>query len=425
MIPSTLPAERVLLLHKSGGDIRLAIVEDGRLAEYILARESDRRLASSIYLGQVINRAPSLGAVFVDIGADHGALLPLSDQPPPDVEPRARRNAPTSYPAPGEHILVQVIREPDPGKGARVSRAVVLPGRFVALMPSFDTVGVSRKIVDEDTRARLRALGEAHKRDGIGWILRTAAENETDEAILRDVEETTALWRDIQTRAKHAKPPARLYANDDITIRVARDLTDSRLKMCVVDDEGLFSALRSAFERFAPERIDAVRLDTGSPPLFDRYNVKRDIGSLLARRVELNGGAFLLFEPCETLTAVDVNSGRDSRLRTERDSVLNVNRIAAREIARQLRLRDIGGVILIDFIDMRFEEDRETLRECFVECARADRGRVRVEGFTRRGLLELTRKKSDAPLRTLLTKECPTCHGEGRVPISDGGDCGE
>lgn len=387
MIPVTRPAERAVLLHKSGdetnGETQLAVVEDGRLAEYMPARDNDRRLASSIYLGSVINRAPSLGAVFVDIGLDHGALLPLNDQPPPDVEPRARRVMPQPQLSPGDHVLVQVIREPDPGKGARISRSIVLPGRFVALMPAFDTVGVSRKIVDEDVRARLRTLGETHKREGVGWIIRTAAESETDEAIIRDAEETIALWHDIQARAKRAKPPVRLFANDDITVRIARDLTDSRLKECVVDDEGLYNSLRSAFERFAPERIDAVRLDMESPPLFERYNIKRDLTNLLARRVELNGGAFLLFEPCETLTAIDVNSGRDARLRTERDSVLNINRIAAREITRQLRLRDIGGVILIDFIDMRFEEDRETLREYFVECARADRGRVRVEGDLR------------------------------------------
>ncbi|MDR0396293.1 MAG: Rne/Rng family ribonuclease [Oscillospiraceae bacterium] len=418
---SVLPAERVLLLHKSGAGTRLAVVEDGRLAEYIIARDSDRRLASSIYLGQVINRAPSLGAVFVDIGLDHGALLPLNDQPPPGVDQRARRVQRREL-SPGDRVLVQVIREPDPGKGARVSRSVVLPGRFIALTPSFDTVGVSRKIVDEETRARLRLLGETRKSGGAGWILRTAAEGETDEAIIRDAEETMSLWRDIQDRAKTAAPPARLFANDDITIRVARDLTDSRLKECVVDDEGLYNSLRAAFDRFAPERIGAVKLDADHPPLFNRYNISIDLDKLLARRVELDGGAFLLFEPCETLTAVDVNSGRDARLRSERDSVLSINRIAAREITRQLRLRDVGGVILIDFIDMRFDEDRETLREYFIECSRADRGRVRVEGFTRRGLLELTRKKSDAPLRTLLTKECPHCHGDGRVPIGDDGE---
>ncbi|MDR1600072.1 MAG: Rne/Rng family ribonuclease [Oscillospiraceae bacterium] len=416
---TVLPGERVLLLHKGSGEIQLAVVEDGRLAEYIPARDSDRRLASSIYLGQVINRAPSLGAVFVDIGLDHGALLPLNDQPPPDVEPRARRVLKNDL-SPGDHVLAQVIREPDPGKGARISRSVVLPGRFVALMPSFDMVGISRKIIDEDTRARLRQLGENHKRDGVGWIMRTAAEGETDEAIIRDAEETMALWNDILARASTAKPPARLFANDDITVRVARDLTDSRLKACVVDDEGLYESLRGAFGRFAPERIGAVTLDTDAPPLFERHNMKRDLHNLLARRVELDGGAFLLFEPCETLTAIDVNSGRDARLRSERDSVLSINRIAAREITRQLRLRDVGGVILVDFIDMRYDEDRETLREYFIECSRADRGRVRVEGFTRRGLLELTRKKSGAPLRTLLTRECPACHGEGRVPIGDG-----
>ncbi|GHU72969.1 hypothetical protein AGMMS49992_10120 [Clostridia bacterium] len=418
-----LPTARTALLSKLNDVTRLAVIEDGRLAEYIVSRDSERRLAGSIFLGRVINRAPSLGAVFVDIGLERGALLPLNDQPPPDVEPRVRPvAAPIAHLSPGDPALVQVAREPDPGKGPRVTRNIVLPGRFAALMPSFDTVGVSRKIVDEDERVRLRTLGESHKSGGIGWILRTAAEGETEEAILHDVEDTLTLWHDIQSRAKTAKPPACLFANDDITVRIARDLTDARLKDCAVDDDRLFKSALNAFRRIAPERADVVRLDKEQPSLFERFGIQRGIDNLLKRRVELNGGAFLLFEPCETLTAIDVNSGRDARLRTERDSVLNINRIAAKEIARQLRLRDIGGVILIDFIDMRSDEDREALQSFFIECARGDRGRVRVEGFTRRGLLELTRKKSDAPLRTLLTRECPTCHGDGRILIGDNGD---
>ncbi|MDR1570031.1 MAG: Rne/Rng family ribonuclease [Oscillospiraceae bacterium] len=403
--------ERTVLLSAQPGQARLAVLEDGRLAEYSVLRDSKRRLSGNIYVGRVRNIAPSLNAAFVDIGLKHNALLPIVEPSDGDREDAA---APRN-PRPGDALLIQVVREPDGNKGPRATMRVSVPGRLIALTPTSRSVGLSRKIIDPERRAELRALAERCKPQSVGWIFRTAAADAADEEILQDAQDTEAAWRDIERRAITAKPPALLLANDDLTQRVARDLADERLIVCHVDDPELYEKQRDAFRRYAPGFLERVKEYSGDAALFDKFNIKRAAEGILDRRVNLPGGGFLLFEPGETLTAIDVNSGTDTRGGGERASILRINKEAAAEIARQIRLRDLGGVILIDFIDMDCGEDSTIVRGVFEEAARADRGKVRVYGFTRRGLLELTRKKVDAPLHTVLMEPCPRCKGMGFV----------
>lgn len=396
--------ERTLLISYSNNITKLAVLEDGRLVEFTVERQDLARLSGNIYLGRVRNIAAHLSAAFVDIGLKRNALLPLDNQ-----------LANARQPEPGDSIIVQVMREPDGVKGPRVGTDITVPGRLAAMSPHGGGVGVSRKIIDPERRDRLINLARERLPGGVGWIMRTAAERATDDDILADAKSVYDSWLSIKRHVGVLAPPALLLGGGGLIDRYVRDLAYDTLIVCHVDNSGAYEKTREAFERYAPDLMKKVRLYEGGAPLFEKLNIARAVDGLLDRRVKLKSGGNILIEPCETLTAIDVNSGDDSHSANEREGIRRVNVEAAREIARRIRLLDIGGVILIDFIDMDSDEDRAEVRRVFEESAAPDRGKAHVYGFTARGLLELTRKKVGADLRSLMTEPCKACGGRGVV----------
>jgi len=412
---------REALLERLGRATRLAVLEDGRLAEWQVYREDDARVTGSVFLGRIQRIVPSLRAAFMDIGLSKNALLPLEG--PPERWPKG-----------GDCVVVQAHKEADEGKGARVTRGISLAGRSLAFLAGEDTVGVSKKINQSEDRDALLRLAKTVSRHGHGLILRTnaqplAAEAATEAGFARTVamlqteyDRLAALWANVSERAKALQPPVLLHADESVAVRVARDLTCPQLESVWANDAALAQDVMAAMQAYAPEYQDRVFLHdpaSSAMPLFEAAGVDKQADALHHRRVWLPCGGCLLIEPGETLTAVDVNSGKFAERVLEAEGVLRVNLEAAGEAARQLRLRDLGGVILIDFINMRSAEHRAKVRKRFIEATAGDRGAPGVPEWTATGLLELTRKKVGAPVHRMIEDACPCCGGTGRVPSMD------
>ncbi|MDR2506181.1 MAG: ribonuclease E/G [Oscillospiraceae bacterium] len=376
---------KILITRREEEDI-LALFEDTALVEIIADTRGDGLCASgNIYLGRVQRYDKSLDSLFVEIGGKKAGILPM----PKFVQQY-------DIPRQGEPILVQVAREGFGTKGARLTRSVTLPGRYVVLTPSEARAKVSHKITDEEVRRRLLSLADKEKPQDAGWILRSGCANASDNDITESARQTLALWKRIQARAETLKPPCLLFKQDSPAMIAARDLSDG-LTESVVDNAEVYAECADAFRLFAKELLPTVRLDESDAFIANGI----DIEETLKTRVPLVGGSNILIEECETLTAIDVNSGASH---ADSGNILKVNLLAAREAARQLRLRDIGGVIMIDFIDMDSDEDRQKVTDEFKLASASDRSKIIVDGFTKRGLLELARKTLVRPVREVLRR---------------------
>jgi len=332
---------------------------------------------------------------FVDIGLKRNAFLHERDM----MHPMRL----------GQDVFVQVVREPLGEKGARVSTHVTLASRFWVLLPTVDHVGISRKIENK----ALRCLAEKLKPKGMGLILRTASGDATEESLHTDLDALLAQWIMLENRAKFEQAPALIYSDSDLSLRIARDLMNELVDRCLVDDPKVCECIRSA----SPEWAERIVPYTGEIPMFDCFGVTSALDKALNRRVWLKSGATLIIEPLEALTVIDVNTSKFVGKQSQRETILAVNCEAAEEIARQIRLRDLGGIILIDFIDMDSEAEHKQVLDVLKQAVRADRGKVSFAGFTRHGLMEMTRKRIHIPLHQLMQCTCPRCKGEGRVAL--------
>ena len=411
--------ERILLMECAACQKRLAVLEDGKLAEYMVERESQKRLVGNIYLGRVLNVLPGMQAAFVDIGLEKNAFLSVGDilLPKGDMDPELLRPARPieKMLRPGQQIMVQVVKEPGGDKGPRVTTHITLPGRCLVLLPTVTYLGVSRKITDEARRAELRQTASGLSQSNVGWIVRTEGEQADTSAFEADAAYLLTLWEKLAQRASHDVAPKLLYSDADLAQRIARDLMGANTARCLVQGEADYQRVRAAVLAFAPEKLPCVESYEGDTPLLEAWDVERKVDKALARRVWLKSGGYLVIEPAEALTTIDVNTGKFVGKRSLSDTVFKTNCEAAVEIARQLRLRDLGGILLIDFIDMETDAQREEVLRLLEENARWDRGKIRIAGFTQQGLLELTRKKVHAPLHTLVQCPCPYCQGEGWI----------
>ena len=402
--------KKEILIDREKGLTRVAILEDEELCEFYLEREGAEKLAGNIYKGRVQNVLRGMQAAFVDIGTGKNAFLYLGDEGPdrrdlafPGQEalvPAARQERVVA----NQDLLVQVVKEPDGTKGARLSTHITLPGRYVVLAPQMDYVGVSRRIAQEGERQRLKAEAERVKPAGMGLIVRTAAEGRSGEDFLEDVRELTALWEQIVGRVRAGRAPCCVHRDEDLITRTLRDLLTGDVDRIVLADAGEAERVR--------ERVDCY---AGGLPLFDAYRIESRLEKALQKKVWLRNGGYLYIEATEALTVIDVNTGKFVGSRDLQDTVFRLNCEAAREIARQVRLRDIGGIIVIDFIDMQSEENRQKLVEVLREAFRRDRNKVNVAGLTSLGLVEMTRKRMRTPLSAGLQRACPCCGGTGRV----------
>ena len=414
--------KQTLLMESVLDETRLAVVEDGRLCELYIERPDSEDIAGSIFLGCVENALPGMNAAFVDIGLSKNGFLSADDIPPQLPNDRAltdaiRRSGRGRLPGKGSQVLVQVTKAQPGQKGPRLSGSISLPGRSMVLMPDVAYVGVSRRIADDGERARLRDIGRRlMQAQGSGMILRTAAAGLGEEALCAEYERLSVLWDDIRRRAAHAAAPSLLFSDGSLVRRAARDMLSGGTDAMWVDDRRLYEEVLAQAEMLAPEWADRIRLHEGDIPLFDLYRVDSQADKALEKYVWLNGGGSLVIEQTEALTVVDVNTGKFTGKRALEQTVLANNCEAAREVMRQLRLRDIGGIVIVDFIDMSDDAHRQQLLDVLREEAARDRNRVSVADITSLGLVEMTRKRVRQPLSRLLTHTCSDCGGNGVVP---------
>ncbi len=416
-------AKRELLVSVDVGEQRVAVLEDDKVAEVYLERPERRSIAGNIYKGVVDNVLPGMEAAFVEIGLEKNGFLYVDEIVVPELEGRRHGKKIQDLISRGQDVLVQAVKDPMKSKGARLTTEISLPGRFVVYVPSGEGLGVSRRLED-DERIRLRDIVKALDVKKGGVIVRTAAEGASAEDIERDLIFLQRLWKEIETRANSAKAPALLYQEAELPLRVVRDLFTGDFEKLVVDDERTQKRIVGYLKKTSPHMAERVFRHREKTPLMDAYGVDAEIRSTLSRRVDLPSGGYLVFDYAEAFTVIDVNTGRfvgsrgkGSGARLE-DTITKNNLEAVKEVVRQLRLRDIGGIIVIDFIDMANPKNRATVEGALKNELERDRTKTYVVEISPLGLVEMTRQNvTDGP-REILTRKCPVCEGDGIV-VSD------
>ncbi len=400
-----------ILINVTPQETRVAIVAAGVVQELLIERAVSRGLVGNIYMGKVARVLPGMQSAFVEIGLTRAAFLHVADI-------RDHKDQPIEKTlAEGQPILVQVVKDPIGSKGARLSTQVSIAGRLLVYLPKDPHIGISQKIEDENGRAalreRLRELLPADERGG--YILRTLAETASEEELRADLAYLRHLWQTIHERSAGAEAPKLLYQDLSLAQRVLRDMVNVETARVLVDSRENFQKLAAFSERYMPQVRARLEHYSGERPLFDLYNVETEIERALSRRVELKSGGYLMIDQTEALTTIDVNTGGYVGSRNFDDTVFKTNLEAAQTIARQLRLRNLGGIIIVDFIDMDSAEHRNAVLEELRRAMARDRTRVTLNGFTALGLVEMTRKRTRESLAHVLCEPCPTCTGRGAV----------
>jgi len=401
-------------------------MEDGQLVEMMLDRADEDRLLGDIYLGRVEAVLPGIQAAFIDIGTEKAGFLHASDLETDDEDDEngggGRRRRDRKYPPiqdqirKGQEIIVQVTKEPMSTKGPRLTAEISLPGRFLVYMPGSSRVGVSRKIEDREERARLRKLAKGVlPKDSGGIIVRTVSEELNQETFEKDFKALSSKWQKVLKKKEGAKAPSPLHGEAKLISGVIRDLFSNRFESIIVDDKAIYDEILEYVKSVAPELKDRVRLYSGSESLFDKYGVEEEFQATLQKRAMLKSGGYLIIEPTEALVSIDVNTGRYKGKKDPESTILKTNLEATQEIARQLRLRDIGGIIVCDFIDMESQKNRDkVLNELRTHLGR-DRARTKAFEVSSLGLVEMTRQRVRPSLFQTLTGSCDHCEGSGRV----------
>jgi ribonuclease G len=461
--------KREIAINASALEVRVAVLEDNQLAEFFLERNRQIGLAGNIYKGKVTRVLPGMQAAFVDIGLEKAGFLHVSDfqdgiaamstaaevvgeedvetepigdsefadadSPPSDdasangdaQAPGARgrrrgrgrrQQAPQRSRLPieqqlrrGQDIIVQIAKEPMGTKGARLTSSISLPGRHLVYTPTSNHIGVSRRIASAEERGRLRAdVGELRPPQG-GFIVRTACEGVSRREIQRDVAFLTKLWASILRKNESMPPASILYSDLDVALRIVRDLFSSEVDRLWCDDPTTYSRIVQFVQNYMPRLRARVMLHDGNEPLFDKFNVEPQIERALDRKVWLKSGGYLVFDQAEALTAIDVNTGRFVGKRSQDDTVLKTNLEAVEEVVNQLRLRNIGGIIIVDFIDMAREGDRKKVSDALATALKRDKARTSALKISELGLVQMTRKRTRESLEKLLTETCPRCDG--------------
>ena len=406
------PAKREILAATNFEETRVALLEDGRLAELFWERKSEESIVGNIYKGTVENVLPGISSAFVNIGYEKNAYLYISDV-------IGERNAPIDARLKrGRHIMVQVAKEAIGTKGMKVSMDIALPGKYLILTPFSDFVGVSRSIEDPAQRERLGVMAQSlASKDlgGRGLIIRTEAEGAAPEELERELQYLLSLWKTIEEKFESNQAPALLYKDLDLAVQIARDVLSDDILVYMLDDRASHQNVLDFLDRTSPELKSRVRLYEGKTPIFKAYRIEEEIEKLRQIKVELESGGSIIIQEAESLCAIDVNTGRFTGSRSQEETVTLTNVEAAQEIAHQLRLRNIGGIIVVDFIDMKKAANRNKVMEAFAQALKNDRAKVRILPITRLGLIELTRERKRESTVSFMTEECPQCKGSGRV----------
>ncbi len=413
-----------ILINSILPEVRVAVIEDGHLSELYIERENDQSLVGNIYLGRVVKVLPGMQASFIDIGLEKAAFLYVADAYSPFQESSKELENPPSPPIKvkieeilqeGQEIFVQVAKDPIKGKGARVTTHITIPGRYLVYMPYFNHLGISRRIENNSERQRLRSILQEIRPATGGLIARTAAEGVSRQQLENDVEFLSLIWKEIQTRRKKATPPALIFKELSVILRSIRDLCDENISKVIIDNPDDYHRIKRFLKAYMPSSNLEVELYHSTEPLFDAFNLTSEIQKALSRKVYLKSGAYLTIDQTDALTAIDVNTGSFVGQKSLQETVVQTNLEAVNEIVRQLRIRNIGGLIVIDFIDMERPEDREKVYSALSKALKRDRAKSNVLKISALGLVEMTRKRVRESLGRTLTEPCFYCQGRGTL----------
>ncbi|HEX7403354.1 MAG TPA: ribonuclease G, partial [Usitatibacter sp.] len=408
-----------ILINVTPQETRVAVTEQGAVQELHIERDSSRGLVGNIYLGRVCRVLPGMQSAFVEIGLARAAFLHVADiwmakNAAGEIRPIEK------ILSEGQTLLVQVVKDPIGSKGARLSTQVSIAGRLLVYLPQDPHIGISQRIEDEAERENLREKLQALIPSGEtgGFIVRTVAEAASQNELAADVEYLITLWKQIQLAAQRAAPQELLYQDLSLATRVLRDLVGDSTERIIVDSRETFGKVQEFAARYTPQALPILEHYSGERPLFDLFGGEEEIERALARRVDLKSGGYVIIDQTEALTTVDVNTGGFVGARNFDDTIFKTNLEAAHAIARQLRLRNLGGIIIVDFIDMAREDHREAVLGEFRKQLARDRTRMTVSGFTQLGLVEMTRKRTRESLAHMLCEPCQACAGKGTVKTS-------
>ncbi|HEY4587712.1 MAG TPA: Rne/Rng family ribonuclease [Thermoanaerobaculia bacterium] len=415
-------SRRMLINAQRPEELRVAIVQGNTLENYKVDVAEAGLTRGNIYRGVIASIQPSLNAAFIDYGAERHGFLAIQD-----VVPDAYYKQPhSSHPRieevleKGKPIVIQVEKDPIGTKGAALTTGLSVAGRYLVLTPFEDTRGVSRKVEDEDTRKKLKGLANGlDLPDGCGVILRTNALGQTKITLNRDLSALLRLWKRVQTAAMQGKGTRLLYTDQDLILQALRDYLDSSIEEVLVDDDEAFEKAKAYIQAFMPRSKTRLVRYAERIPLFSRYDLETQIDRIYERRVDLPSGGSIVIDATEALTAIDVNSGRSTRAATQEETALNTNVEAAAEVARQLRLRDIGGLVVVDFIDMRASKNQRKVEKVLKDAMKVDKARSTVGRISPNGLLEINRQRIQQALQLRTHRPCPTCNGVGRLPSEE------
>ena len=429
-----------IIINSSSNQTRVAITEDGNLADFFVDYPENRRMVGDIYLGRVARVLPGIRAAFIDIGMKHDGFLHFSDigdrtkqfqdmlgeedsdvDDADDDEPN-KPNRGNGTPAPeatitklrkGEEILVQITKEPVSNKGVRVTSSVSLPGRFCVLLPFDSKIGISKKISDYKERRRLRNIARGILPPNYGLIIRTVAKDQAEDAVKDDLTNLVKTWKTIEATAKSEEPPSIVHQDLSTTDSVIRDLLTPDISKVFVDSKKLYKQIKGYVQLVQPDLLEKIDLYKSSSSIFDEFKIEEQIKTLMGRKVPLPSGGYLIIEHTEAMVVIDVNSGRYAKSKEQELNSLKTDLEAAREIARQLRLRDIGGIIVIDFIDLEEDKNRKKVYDELKKEFRRDRSKVSVLPMSDFGLVQITRQRIRQNIMQAMKDVCPVCGGSG------------
>ncbi|HHJ16755.1 MAG TPA: ribonuclease G [Gammaproteobacteria bacterium] len=413
-----------LLVNVTPQETRVALVENGMLQEVFIERARRRGLVGNIYKGVVSRVLPGMQAAFIDIGLERAAFLHASDISVAGEEEKPEHNGDdniTRLLSEGQTVLVQVIKDPLGTKGARLTTHITIPSRYLVFMPEVSNVGVSQRIEDETERQRLRDIVLAARgEEGVGgFILRTAAEGVNEEAIAYDLRFLQRLWASVQERVGSAAPGEVVHEDLPLVLRVLRDISDAEVEKLRIDSRETFQRIEDFVQRFTPDLADKLEYYPGERPIFDLYSVDDEIQKALDRKVQLKSGGHLVIDQTEAMTTIDVNTGAYVGHRNLEETIFKTNLEAAQAIVRQLRLRNLGGIIIVDFIDMQTEEHKRQVLRALEKHIERDHANCHISEISSLGLVQMTRKRTRESLEHILCETCPTCGGRASVKSAE------
>jgi len=429
-----------IIINATSNESRVAIMDNGSVSEIYIERVKNKGVAGNIYRGKVVKVLPGMQSAFVDIGLNKAAFLHVADVYISDsehfsiMEDRVANEIDDSMDTDengeikekvfvpiedllqeNQEIVVQVAKEPIGQKGARITTHLTIPGRYLVLMPTYDHVGVSRKIESEEERNRLKEILTSLKPENVGLIARTVSEGSDKEELAKDLDYLMRIWSKTQKSSKQGRVPDLIYEDLDLIYRILRDMTNDDVKTIIIDNKSTYMKMKSFIREYLPDLNVSLQLYENDMPIFDYYNIEIEINRLLDRRVWLKSGGYIVIDQAEALTVIDVNTGRYVGKRNFDETVLKTNLEAAREIATQLRLRNLGGIIIVDFIDMEKDDHKEKVLKTLENELKNDRAKATVVNISPLGLFEITRKRVQDSLTKTLSEPCPYCEGRGMV----------